>query len=176
MPEALVRVEAGRVDTVAEAYDLHQRDLHAFAMAIVRDPAEADDLVQETFLRFVREVAAGRAPVQTRAWLFTVCTNTARGRLRRRGVADRWRHLLGTRDEPVETAEVAVLRRESHEELHQALTTLPAEQRIVLLLAARGFGGEEIAAIIGRSHGATRNLLWRSRAALRGCITDGGGR
>jgi len=176
MSDALVRVDSGRVDEVAEAYDLHQRDLHAFAMAIVRDRDEADDIVGETFVRFVREVGDGRAPDQTRAWLFTVCTNLARGRLRRRSVADRWRHMLGSRDEPVEAAEVAAIRREAHAELHRALATMPAEQRIVLLLAARGFGGEEIAAIIRRSHGATRNLLWRSRAALRERLSEGGAR
>ena len=62
MSEALVRVEAGRVDEVAAAYDDHQRDLHAFALAIMRDREEADDVVGETFLRFVREVREGRAP------------------------------------------------------------------------------------------------------------------
>jgi RNA polymerase sigma-70 factor (ECF subfamily) len=176
MSEALVRVDSGRVEAVAEAYDLHQRDLYSFAMSIVRDREEADDVVQETFMRLVREVGAGRAPEQTRAWLFTVCTNLARGRLRRRTVAARWRHMLGDRDEPVETAEAVVLRRESHDELHRALATMPAEQRIVLLLAARGFGGEEIAGMIGRSHGATRNLLWRSRTTLRDRLTGDAGR
>jgi RNA polymerase sigma-70 factor (ECF subfamily) len=176
MSEALVRVEAGRVDEVAAAYDDHQRDLHAFALAIMRDREEADDIVGETFLRFVREVREGRAPERTRAWLFTVCTNVARGRLRRRSVADRWRHMLGGRDAAGEAAEAAAIRHEQHAELHRALATLSAEQRIVLLLAARGFAGEEIALMIGRSHGATRTLLWRSRAALRDRLTEGGGR
>jgi RNA polymerase sigma-70 factor (ECF subfamily) len=168
MPKVLVRVNTGRVDAVAEAYDLHQRDLHAFAFAIARDHEEADDLVQETFMRYVREVSGGRPPERTRAWLFTVCTNLARSRGRRRSVAQRWLQILGrTADEPGENAEATILRRESHEELHRALGSLPAEQRVVLVLAAQGFAGEEIAGMIGRSHGATRNLLWRARTSLR---------
>jgi RNA polymerase sigma-70 factor (ECF subfamily) len=174
VPDALVRVAGGQVALVSEVYDLHQRDLFVFALAIVRDRDEADDVVQETFLRLVREVGEGRAPEVVRAWLFTVCANLARGRLRRRSVAGRWRHLLEPRREPAETAEAAAVRLETHEELSRALDSLPPEQRIALLLAAHGFGGEEIAAIIGRSHGATRNVLWRARTSIRGRL-DGGG-
>lgn len=176
MPEGLVRVITGRADVVAEAYDLHQRDLHAFAYAIARDPEEADDLVQETFMRYVREVGAGRPPERTRAWLFAVCTNLARSRGRRRSVAQRWLHRFGrSADESGETAETTFLRRESHEELGRAIASLPAEQRVVLMLSAQGFGGEEIAGVIGRSHGATRTLLWRARTTLRERL-EGAGR
>jgi RNA polymerase sigma-70 factor (ECF subfamily) len=173
VPEVLVRVITGRADVVAEAYDLHQRDLHAFAYAIVRDREEADDLVQETFMRYVREVGAGRPPERIRAWLFAVCTNLARSRGRRRAVAQRWLHRLGrSADESMENAESTVLRRESHEELGRVMGALPAEQRTVLMLAAQGFGGEEIASLIGRSHGATRTLLWRARITVRERLGD----
>ena len=168
MFEEVTRVVPDRVRVVAEAYDDHQRDLFSFAFAIVRDREEADDVVQETFARLVREVAAGRPPRQVRPWLFTVCTNIARSRLRRQRVAGRWLHLFGQGPHDAgDDTEGSILRREAHGELHRALAALPADQRVVLLLAAQGFGGEEIAAVIGRSHGATRNLLWRARTALR---------
>lgn len=173
MHENLVRVATERTNAVAAVYDLHQRDLFAFAFAIARDRDEADDLVQETFLRYVRETGANRPPEHVRAWLFTVCTNLARSRIRRRSVAGRWQHLFGrSADEPGDDTEASVLRRESGEELHRALGDLPTEQRAALLLAAHGFTGEEIALALGRSQGATRNILWRARTTLRNRLRD----
>jgi DNA-directed RNA polymerase specialized sigma24 family protein len=59
------------------------------------------------------------------------------------------------------------LRAEQESELHAALAELPPDGRAALLLAAQGFDGREIAASIGRTEGATRTLLCRSRVRLR---------
>ena len=59
------------------------------------------------------------------------------------------------------------LRTERNSELYRAMAKLPPDARAALLLAAQGFDGREIAASIGRTEGATRTLLSRSRAQLR---------
>jgi DNA-directed RNA polymerase specialized sigma24 family protein len=59
------------------------------------------------------------------------------------------------------------LRSERERELHTALAGLAPDARAALLLAAEGFNGQEVAASIGRSEGATRTLLCRSRVRLR---------
>ena len=84
--------------------------------------------------------------------------------------------MLGGRDAPGEAAEAAAIRHEQHAELHRALADPVRRAANRAALAARGFAGEEIALMIGRSHGATRTLLWRSRAALPDRLTEGGGR
>ena len=70
-------------------------------------------------------------------------------------------------EEVVASPESTVLARERSSDIETALATLPAEARTALLLSAEGFSGEEIAAVIGRSHGATRTLLSRARVRVR---------
>jgi RNA polymerase sigma-70 factor, ECF subfamily len=154
-PEAIVRL-----------YDELHGDLYGFAVAVSRDGSAAEDLVQESFLRLVREHRAGRAPKDARTWLFRVCTNLLRSRFRRWLVAERHRSLVYS-DDVGETTEAAVLRLESRVSVRRALAGLPEEARTALMLTAEGFSGPEVARIIGRSNGATRTLLWRARAELR---------
>jgi RNA polymerase sigma-70 factor, ECF subfamily len=154
-PEGLMRL-----------YDELHGDLYGFALAVSRDAAAAEDLVQESFLRLVREHRAGRAPNDARTWLFRVCTNLLRSRFRRRLVAERHRNLLSS-DDVGENPETAALRSESGVSLRRALARLPDEARMALMLTAEGFTGPEVARIISRSDGATRTLLWRVRAELR---------
>jgi RNA polymerase sigma-70 factor (ECF subfamily) len=154
-PEAIMRL-----------YDELHGDLYGFAVAVSRDGPTAEDLVQESFLRLVREHRAGRAPKDARTWLFRVCTNLSRSRFRRWRVAERRRNLFYS-DDVGESPEASVLRSESQVSVRRALARLPQEVRTALILTAEGFSGPEVARIIGRSEGATRTLLWRARAELR---------
>jgi len=155
-----------RTDEIAAAYDANERDLYSFALAVTRDAAAAEDLVQEAFLRLVREAHAGRFPDIPRAWLYRVVVNLARSRARRRAVADRWRSLFVRRD-VVASPEEDVIGQERERALSRVLATLPTDARIAFLLASEGRSGQEVASLIGRSEGATRTLLWRARRELR---------
>jgi RNA polymerase sigma-70 factor (ECF subfamily) len=153
-------------DLVSNAFDSFERPLYAFALGITRSGSAAEDLVQESFLRLIREVQAGRTPDNIRAWLYRVCTNLATSRGRRSTVATRYLPFLATR-EVGETPEARHLRVELGAELSAALAELSADERNGLLLSAGGFHGPEIAEIIGRSHGATRTMLTRARLKVQ---------
>ena len=165
-PVAEVVIEAHRAGDVVAAYDANERDLFSFTLAVTRDTAAAEDLVQEAFLRLVREARLGRWPENVRAWLYRVVVNLARSRARRRVVADRWRSLFVNR-EVARSPEDDFVRRERGAALERALGTLPNETRMAFLLACDGYSGQEVAGLIGRSEGATRTLLWRARRELR---------
>ena len=62
---------------------------------------------------------------------------------------------------------------ERHADLTAALERLPKDHRAALLLAAQGFTGREIATILHKSEGATRNILWRARLLLKDFLQDG---
>lgn len=163
---ALVSDADLRADDVMAAYDANQRKLTSFAYALTRDADAADDLVQETFLRLVKEHAAGRKPDNVTAWLYRVCANlvTSRGR---RGVVAR-RFLEGRPAEETEVAaEVETLRHETSEALAAALAILPDDARTAIVMAAQGFSGREIAEALGRTETSTRTLMFRSRERLR---------
>jgi RNA polymerase sigma-70 factor (ECF subfamily) len=168
-----VAAAATRETLVVQAFEAHQRELMSFAYAVTRDRNVAEDLVQETFLRLVREYAAGFEPDNTRAWLYRVCSNLAISRARRRSVVDRLiRFGSSSGSEP--PADVDAMRHELSHEISRALTIVSPDARAALVMAAHGFSGREIARSIGRSEVATRTLMFRARERLRVHLTAEG--
>jgi RNA polymerase sigma factor (sigma-70 family) len=152
--------------TLTALYDAHRAELFGFLIRMTRDREAAEELLQDTFIRLIREARAGRMPDEPRAWLYRVAANAAISRGRHGAVWTRLVPRLVDRREPG-LPEGEFLRTERNSELHRAMATLPPDARAALLLAARGFDGREIAASLGRTEGATRTLLSRSRARLR---------
>jgi RNA polymerase sigma-70 factor (ECF subfamily) len=152
--------------TLTALYEAYRAELFAFLVRMTRDREAAEDLLQETFIQLIREARAGRMPDEVRPWLYRVSANAAISRSRHGAVWNRLVPRLLDRREPG-TPETEALRAERGSELHGALADLQPDARAALLLAAQGFDGREIAASIGRSEGATRTLLCRSRVQLR---------
>ena len=160
----------GRI--VEEAFDAHASQLKAFAIAAVRDGETADDLVQETFLRFVRTVRSDGVPDNIGGWLHRVCSNLVISRGRRQTVAARKEAFLvdrSTGGSPEDTA----IRADENERLREALGQLPADARTALLMAASGFSAAEIGGTIGRSPNATSTYICRARIRLRELLSPG---
>lgn len=159
-------VQANVERETALAYEDHAPRIRAFAIAALRDGEAADDVVQEAFLRLVVEFKAGRGPRNVGGWLYRTAANLIISRGRRNSVAQRVRGFLVRRDvEP--SPEDQALRSERDRTLALALSRLPADARVALLLGARGMGSAEIGLVIHRSPGATRTYLCRARVRLR---------
>ena len=158
-----------RYGAVAAAFEAHYAELYSFLRRSTRDERAAEDLLQEAFLRLTKEVDAGRTPEHVRGWLYRVASNLAISRGRRTTTAFSWMNTHGRHslNDVTDSPETGVLARERRSTLDAVLATLPAEARTALLLSADGFSGEEIAAAIGRSHGATRTMLSRARVRVR---------
>jgi RNA polymerase sigma-70 factor (ECF subfamily) len=168
--ESVVRV---RADLVMRVFEEQSGRLTTFAYGMTRDHEAAEDIVQEAFLRLVKELAADRTPDNIPAWLFRVCANLATSRGRRTTVARRF--LSGIRSLPDEApADVETLRRETSMTLLAGLATVPSDARAALLMAAQGFSGREIAEAIGRSEMATRTMMFRAREKLRAYLVQEG--
>jgi RNA polymerase sigma factor (sigma-70 family) len=171
-PPALERAQpAARSDEAALAaiYEERRGELLAFLVGMTRDVGVAEDLLQDTFMRLIREARAGRMPDAVRPWLYRTAANAAIDRGRRGASLARLLPRLLDRREP-DPPEGAALRSERDAELHAALAHLAPDRRAALLLAARGFSGHEVASLLGRSEGATRTLLCRARLELRGIL------
>ena len=176
MSPRLVEVEAaattaplGHFGAVSSAFEAYHAEIYTFLRRSTRDEGAAEDLLQEAFLRLTSEVDAGRTPEHVRGWLYRVASNLAISRGRRRTTAFAWMGRYGRQSvgEDVGSPEAGLLARERTFALDTILATLSTEARTALLLSADGFSGEEIAAAIGRSHGATRTLLSRTRVRVR---------
>jgi RNA polymerase sigma-70 factor, ECF subfamily len=159
-------IVAARGDIVMRAFEEHAGKLTSFAYGMTRDRDVAEDLVQESFLRLVKELAADRAPDNIPAWLFRVCTNLAMSRGRRVSVAQRFLN-RSHRLTDAEPADLEMLRRETNSSLYAGLATLQPDARAALLMAAQGFSGREIAEAVGKSEMATRTMMFRARERLR---------
>ena len=164
---------AGDIELVVmSAYDAHNRDLLAFARALVRNPEAAEDLVADAFLRLINEVRAGRAPTETRGWLYRVVANLVVSRGRRLRTAQRFLSRLVDR-RVQESPESSLARSEVRSDLLAALAALPTDGRVALVMAARGSTGHEIATALGKSETATRTALYRARIKLREQLSEG---
>lgn len=171
-------LEAVREAAVIDAYDAHHDEVWAFLLDATRDGTVAEDLLQEVFLRLLREARADRMPQQVRPWLYRVAANLVVSRGRRLVSARRWLERFGAAEHRAAVAdspEGRYLRHEAAEDLDRVLGCLGADARAALLLSAEGFSGREIAAAINRSEAATRTLLCRARVRVRHELAGTGG-
>ena len=158
--------DASRADSIVEIYQAEHLGLFRFVRAATGDDGLAEDVLQETFLRLVREVGASRVPMNVHAWLFRVASNLLVSSARRARTAER--HLGDlAREDLVASPEQYVLEAERDDAVRHALQGLQLDGRLALLLAAQGFSGHEIAVTLGRTDGAVRTLLCRARLRVR---------
>jgi RNA polymerase sigma-70 factor (ECF subfamily) len=154
----------------------HLDALYNFAMYLTRNPPEADDLVQETYLRAFRFSHRFQPGTHLRAWLFQIMRNTFLTfyRLRERetaiaedGVPD-W-DVPMFHDAPDEDSRAT----EAHTDLERAMRRLPEEFRTVLLLAeVEGMPLEEVARAMACPVGTVKSRIFRAKERLRGLLRD----
>jgi RNA polymerase sigma-70 factor, ECF subfamily len=154
----------------------HLDALYNFAMYLTRNPQEAEDLVQETYLRAFRFSHRFQPGTHLRAWLFQILRNTFLTfyRVRERevalaedGVPD-WDTPM-FHDAPDEDGRAL----EAHTDLDRALRRLPEEFRTVLLLAeVEGLPLEEVARIMACPVGTVKSRIFRAKERLRTLLSD----
>jgi RNA polymerase sigma-70 factor (ECF subfamily) len=154
----------------------HLDALYNFAMYLTRSPQEADDLVQETYLRAFRFSHRFQPGTHLRAWLFQILRNTFLTfyRIRERevalaedGVPD-WDTPM-FHDAPDDDGRAL----EAHTDLERAMRHLPEEFRTVLLLAeVEGLPLEEVARIMACPVGTVKSRIFRAKERLRTLLSD----
>jgi len=148
----------------------YQRRLFALGLRYFRETADADDLVQETFLRAWRALDRYDESRPFAPWLFRIASNWALTQLetrKRRGVEPLDENLHWGGPSPAESAEA----RERRRALERAVGELPAEQRVVLhLRVAEGLSYREIADALDLPIGTVMSRLARARETLRGKV------
>ncbi|HYD31567.1 MAG TPA: RNA polymerase sigma factor [Azospirillaceae bacterium] len=139
--------------------------LRRFARAMVRDAAQADDLVQECLERALSRLHLWQPGTNLRAWLFTILRNLHINGIRRRQIFLDIDTDIAT--EAGQTFGAQIVRLELRD-LRRALARLPTEQReVVLLIGLEGISYNEAAQILDISIGTVKSRLSRGRRALR---------
>jgi RNA polymerase sigma-70 factor (ECF subfamily) len=165
-------------DTFRAFYERTARGVWAYLARVTGDRQLADDLLQETFYRFLRAAATHDSEAHRRNSLYRIATNLARDARRRRltradssvGGNDIERILSG--EQPGTTERIA--------DFTRAMSHLKPRERAMLWLAyAEGASHHEIADVLGLSPASMKPMLFRARrrlAALLGHAPDGGKR
>ncbi|PWC03782.1 RNA polymerase sigma factor [Agromyces badenianii] len=153
-----------------QAYVANAADLLSYFGRRVRIPADAADLLSETFVVAWRRADRLPAdPEQARMWLFGVArrvlSNAARGASRQSGLADRLRAHLETL--PTEHVDADTL------DVRAALDAIPVDQsELVRLVLWDGFSLPEAARILGINESTARGRYQRARARLRDLLHE----
>jgi RNA polymerase sigma factor (sigma-70 family) len=159
---------AGRAaDAVAGLYREHSRLVAGICRGMLRDPEEAADGVQQSFLAAHRSLLAGTSPQEPAAWLATIARNECRMRIRRRMAAPLTVALDPERDGRGDTTHQAAVERAGVAEFQAAVADLPERQREALLLReVQGLSYDEVARTMDVSPPSVEALLWRARKAV----------
>jgi RNA polymerase sigma-70 factor (ECF subfamily) len=163
---------------------VHLDELYATALRYTKNDKDAEDLVQETFLKAYTNFHRYEKGTNCRAWLFTILTNTFINRFRRK---KKEREILNADDmRPIEqnffnrekaefyqNPEVGALFRTFSKDVKDALEDLPEEFRTVVILAdLNDFSYKEIAHILDCPVGTVMSRLFRGRKMMRRHLVD----
>jgi RNA polymerase sigma-70 factor (ECF subfamily) len=192
-PSILAAMSERRVGTAPDRAELDERfereaiplirEMYAAAVRMTRNPADAEDLLQETYLRAYRGFSGFEEGTNLRAWLYRILTNAFINTYRKRQrepqmVSDdeleEWYLYEKLGGEGAESsAEAQVLESLPDEDVQEALADLPEQFRLAVLLAdVEGFSYKEIAEILDIPIGTVMSRLHRGRRALEKRLWD----
>jgi RNA polymerase sigma-70 factor, ECF subfamily len=179
---SLKALQAGDRAEFARFVEAYSGIIYRLAIKMVSNPQDAEDVLQETFIKAFRHISGfdGRSKLST--WLYRIATNEALMLLRRR------KHNFLSIDEPINSPEEEqeplqiidwcclpedeLMSTEARKYLDQAIEELPTSLRVVFLLREiEGLSTQETAEVLSLSETAVKTRLSRARMRLREKLT-----
>ena len=180
-------------DRFAELVTRHQRRASRIAFHYLRDAAEADEAVQDAFVKAYSHLSTFREELPFDVWFTRILINGCLDRIKARKRRERWQVPLAAgssagADGAVErdlservvssgpSPEDALLTRERRRQIAEALATLPDRQRAVFVLShVEGCTSREVSALTGLNESTVRVHLFRAIRKLRALLGSGAG-
>jgi RNA polymerase sigma factor (sigma-70 family) len=147
-----------------QLYERYVQDVYRYALALLRNPADAEDVTQTTFMNAYRAMKRGERPEKPHHWLIVIAHNACRTRASRAARRPREVPL----DETVQQVPIPEAERPNLRAVLDALGRLPFNQRSALVMRElEGRTYEEIAETLGVTVAAVETLIFRARRSLR---------
>jgi RNA polymerase sigma-70 factor, ECF subfamily len=165
----------GRIGAYEELYRAHGTRLKSLAMNLLGNRHDAEDAVQETFLKVHRSIGSFKGESSFATWVYRILVNTCydarRKRVRRQEMPEEDAENSKFPEAPAPAANPPL-----RMAIERSLARLSAQQRDVFLLAeVEGFKHSEIGGILGISEAASKNALFQAKKHLRQMLTEPGG-
>ncbi len=160
----ILEIAQGKKQALADLYEQTRSAVYSYALSILKNKADAEDVLQDTYLQLWQSAGSYRAQGKPLAWMFTIARNLAFTRLREQkrlaAAPEDWSELFA--GEAPETCEDRLT-------LTLLMETLSDEERqIVVLHAVAGLRHREIAHLLKRSLPAVLSRYSRAMKKLRG--------
>ena len=182
----IARVRAGETEAFYELVRPHERGIYMAALAIVRNDADAEEVVQEAILKAYKAIGRFREESKFSTWIVQIVMNEARLKLRRAR-----RHLYDSLDAPVagdeegdyipcdfadwrEIPSEALENARLRTALTKAFTSIGSKyQQVIVLRDVEHLSIEETANLLGISEAAVKTRLMRARLMMRDALAPG---
>lgn len=169
--QLLDRLKAGDEDAFSEFVEKHQRRIYYLALRWVRDPEDANDVTQRTFLRAYQAIGRFRGQASLHTWLYRIamnlCKNHLRDSERARRKVDSYAESRAMRDEE----EAANTSAQDFAALRGLVDQLPSRQRETLLLrVVEDLSFKEIAETLRCSEGTAKSNYHHAVKNLRAMV------
>ena len=180
----MLRVKTGDQSAFEFLVEKYRRPMVNFMYRMARNPAAAEDLAQEVFLRVYRSREGYEASAKFTTWLYRIATNLAMNHVR--DTRNERPEKTVSLDEPDQetgltmdvpdatlSAEQAILRQERLAAIRQRVQALPERQRLAVLMHKyQQMGYKQIGEVLKLSESATKSLLFRAYETLREQLKD----
>lgn len=174
--ELVLQAQRGDEAAIAELVHRHEHRVYTLALGMLHNPADAEDILQETFINALRGLKNFRGDATFATWLYRIAYNATLMKLRKTSPTfsldetiegddnDMPRELTDWSHDPVD----AVLNQETRAVMDAAIAALPPAGRAVFIMRdVDGLSTEETAAALGITAAAVKVRLHRARLALR---------
>lgn len=165
LSETVLRAQQGDQEAFRALYEAHVGRVHALCLRMTANVSEAEDRVQDVFVRVWQQLGSFRGDSAFSTWLHRLTVNEVLQARRATGRRESRVRLAGDDEE---LAQVAGRHDQPSSDLTQALARLPEGARTVFLLHdVEGYQHDEIAGMLGIAEGTSKAQLFRARRLLR---------
>lgn len=164
------QLAAGDEMAFRQIFDLYKFRVQSVALRILKDPADAEEIVQEVFLKLWVNQASGDKIEDPEAWLFTVVYNTIYNWTRKAAnntkLLDRLIHHI--KAEQILQGEDVIIAEETRQIINKAIEKLPEQRKLIFQLSRQeGLSYQEIAEQLNISKHTVRNQLTQALQSIR---------